>query len=93
MVSSQDCDPGTEPDLQRDEERDRLHAVVAPVHVVPHEQVVGVRRLASDPEQLHQVVELSMNVSAHSHRTLHGLDIALFGQDLFCFLTQYFDLK
>ena len=87
MVSSQDCDPGAEPDLEGDEERDSLHAVVSSVHVVAHEQVVCVRRLSSDPEQLHQVMELSMNISAHSHRTFHCLDIALFGQDLFCFLT------
>ena len=46
MVSSQDRDPGAEPDLEGDEEGDGLHAVVAPVHVVAHEQVVGVRRLA-----------------------------------------------
>jgi len=86
VVSSQDGDPGAEPDLEGDKERDSLHAVVASVHVVSHEQVVGVRRLSSDPEQLHQVVELSMNVSAHGHRTFHGLDIALFGQDLLGFL-------
>ena len=45
MVSSQDRDPGAEPDLEGDEEGDGLHAVVAPVHVVTHEQVVSVRRL------------------------------------------------
>ena len=35
------------PDLESDEKGDSLHAVVAPVHVVAHEQVVRVRRLTA----------------------------------------------
>ena len=57
--------------LEGDEEGDSLDAVVASVHIVAHEQVVGVGRLAPDPEQLHQVVELAVYVSAHCHRAFH----------------------
>ena len=39
--------------LERDEQGDCFYAVVAPVHVVTHEQVVCVRRLSADLEQLH----------------------------------------
>jgi hypothetical protein len=35
------------PDLQRDEEGDRLHAVVPAVNVVAHEEVVGVGHVAA----------------------------------------------
>ena len=35
--------------LECHQECDRFHAVVSPVHVVAHEQVVGVRGLATDP--------------------------------------------
>ena len=57
--------------LEGDEEGDSLDAVVASVHIVAHEQVVGVGRLAPDPEQLHQVVELAVHVPAHCHRAFH----------------------
>ena len=58
-------------DLESQEEADSLHAVVAAVHVVPHEEVVGVRGLATDAEQLHQVVELTMNIPADCYWTFH----------------------
>ncbi len=48
MVSPEYGDPLPESDLEGDEERDRLHDVVASVDVVTHEQVVGVRALAAD---------------------------------------------
>ena len=71
MISSQDCDSLAEADLEGDQEGDGLHAVVAPIHVVPHEEVVGVRGLATDAEQLHQVVELTMNIPADCYWTFH----------------------
>ena len=71
MISTQDCYSLPKADLERDEEGDSLHAVVAPVHVVPHEEVVGVRGLATDAEQLHQVVELTMNIPADCYWTFH----------------------
>ena len=58
-------------DLESDKKGDSLDAVLSSVYIVTHEQVVGVWRLASDPEQLHQVVELTMNISTHSHWTFH----------------------
>ena len=79
MISSQDCDSLAEADLEGDQEGDGLHAVVAPVHVVPHEEIVCVGRLSADLEEFHQVVELTMNISADSHRALDGLDVALLG--------------
>ena len=71
MISTQDCYSLPEANLEGDEESHGLHAVVAPVHVVPHEEVVGVRGLATDAEQLHQVVELTMNIPADCYWTFH----------------------
>ena len=82
MISSQDCDSLAEADLEGDQEGDGLHAVVAPVHVVPHEEVVGVGGLAADAEELHQVVELAVDVSAHYYWTFH-----LYNND---YVTHYF---
>ena len=65
--------------LKSNKEGDGLHTVVSSVHVVAHKQVVGIRRLASDFEQLHQVMELTMDISTDSHWTLDLLNIALLG--------------
>ena len=54
-------------DLEGQEEADCLHAVVAAVHVVPHEEIVGVRTAAAHPEELQQIIELTVHVSTHCH--------------------------
>ena len=42
-----------------------LDTEVAPVHIVPQEEVARVGRRASNFKQLHQVEELAVDVSAH----------------------------
>ena len=59
-----------------------LEAVIAPVHEVPHEDVVGVWRWAPLSEQLLQVIELAVDVATHRHGAGHGLDVALFEQEV-----------
>ena len=54
--------------LQREQQQEGLDAVVAAVHEVAHEQVVGLRAVAADLEQLHEVVELPMDVAACARR-------------------------
>jgi len=56
--------------------------VVATIDIVAHEQVVGVGRLSADLEQLHEVVELAVDVAANCHRTLHFLNVRLLRQNL-----------
>lgn len=92
VVASQDGYPRAESHLETDEETDGLYAVVSPVHIVAHEQVVCVRRLPPDAEQLHQIVELAVNIAANCHGAFHILYIAFFGQDLLGLLTERLDL-
>lgn len=56
VVASQDRHTVSVANLQRDEEGDRLDTVVSSVDVVSHEEVVGVGRVASNSEELRQVV-------------------------------------
>lgn len=56
VVSSEDGHSVPISELERDEQRDRLDRVVSSVDIVAHEQVVCVGRVASDPEQLRQIV-------------------------------------
>ena len=82
MVASQNSDSIAVSDFQRHKQRHSLHRVVATVHVVSHEQVVGVRWLAADLEQLHEVVELPVDVAAHCDGALHRLHVLLFDKNL-----------
>lgn len=38
------------------------------VWVLTHEEVIGVRRVASNPEQLHQIMELAVYVTTYLSR-------------------------
>ena len=44
MVAPQQGQPGLVPHLQGEEEQEGLNAKVPPVHIVAHEQEVGVRQ-------------------------------------------------
>jgi len=52
------------PHLEREQQQESLHAVEASVHKVPHEEIVGLRAVPSHFEQLHQIKELAMDISA-----------------------------
>ena len=47
-----------------------LNAVVASVHKITHEQVVGVGALATYFEQLNQIIKLSVDISANLKRPI-----------------------
>ena len=93
MVAAKDGDPAAVADLQGDKQGNGLDAVVAPVHVVTHKEIVCVWRLAPNPEQLHEVVKLAVHIAANRHRALDRLNIALFRQNLFRFLAKNFHLQ
>ena len=52
--------------LQGEEEFDTLHAEVAAIHVVAHENVFGIWHISAETEQLSQVVELTVDVSTNA---------------------------
>lgn len=56
--------------------------LVPAVDVVTHEEVVGLRGLAADAEQLDQIVELAVDVTAHSDRAAHALHVGFLHQHL-----------
>ena len=64
-------------DLDGQEKADSLHTVVAAVHVVPHEEIVGVGTPPAHPEELQQVIELTVDVSTHCHRGTGGKGIQI----------------
>ena len=71
--------------LQSDEKGDSFDGVVPSVDVVAHEKVVCVWRLSPNAKELHEIVELTVDVAANRDRAFHLLDVGLFCQN---FLSQ-----
>jgi hypothetical protein len=92
VVASEDSDAGAVLDLEEEDVEEGLHAIEPAVHVVPHEQVVRVRQLPADLEDLQQVEELPVGVSAHSHWRPDMHQVGLLTQDLLGLLADGFDL-
>merc|ERR1719234_972014 len=92
VVAPKNCDSLPESYFQSHQQSYRFDTVVASVDIVAHEEVICVRRLATNTEKLHKVVELTMYVATYSHRTFHLLDVALLAQNLLCLFTEGFHL-
>ena len=71
----QDTDGEIGANLQGDEERDAFDTVIATIHIISHEEVVCVRTVAANSEELHEVVELSMYVTTYRHWAFDGLHV------------------
>lgn len=82
MVTTEDGDSVFIADLEGDKKSHSLNTVVSTVNIVTHEKVVCVGAVSTNAEKLHQVMELTMNITTNSHRTAHRLYIALFNQNL-----------
>lgn len=86
VVASQDGDALAIPHLESDEEGDRLDRVVASVDVIAHEEVIRVWGVAANAEQLGQVVELAVDVTAYCDGAPDSLDVRLLQQDFPCLM-------
>lgn len=88
VVSSEQSDVRWVLHFETQQQLESLHRVEASVDEVAHEDVSGVWNFAALVEQLEQVVELTMNVSANGDWCFDRLHIALLNEDLFDFLTK-----
>ncbi len=75
VVTSENGDSILEAHLKSDQKRDSLDRVVATIDVVTHKEVVGVGRLSSNLEELAQIMELTVNVTADGHWGAHLLHV------------------
>lgn len=82
MVSSQDGDSILVPNFKCEHEADSLYRVIASIDIVSEEQVVGVGDGSSNFEQLYQVVELAVDVTADEDGSFDWDDVGLLGEDL-----------
>lgn len=82
VVSTEDGNAILIADLESDQKGHGLDRVVAAIDVVTHEEVVGVGRVAADTEKLHEIVELTVDITTDGDGAAHRLDVGLFHQDL-----------
>jgi len=82
VVSAQDGDTILVTELESDQEGYGLDRVVTTIDVVSHEEIVGIGRVTSNPEKLHQVVELTVNVTTDGDGAAHRLDVGLLHENL-----------
>ena len=83
VIAPKNGDPVLEAHFEADQKCDCFYTVVASVDVVSHEQIVCVGRAASYLKELHQVVELPMDVATDGHWALDRLHVDLALQDFF----------
>ena len=65
-----------------------LHRVVSTIDVIAHEEVIRIRRAATDFEELHKIVELAVDIAADSHWAPYRLYINLILKNFFSLHTK-----
>lgn len=77
VVAAENGNPLWVSDLESNKESDSLDGKVSSVNVITHEKVVCVWVGSTNLEQFHQIVELTVNITAYCDRALYWLDIRL----------------
>jgi len=76
--------------LQSKQQEEGFHAIVSTIDEIAHKEIVGFRTLATNFEELDEVIELAMDVATDGDRSLNFYDVAFFGQDFLGFVAQIF---
>jgi hypothetical protein len=63
-----------------------------PIDEITHENIISFRTIPPHLEQLHQIIELSMDISANCDRCFDILNIAFLEQDIPCHVAEVSDL-
>ena len=84
MVAADEGDAVGIADFEAEEKQEGFERVKAAVDEVAHEEVVGIRHVATDSEELHQVVELAVDVAAYCDGGVDCHHVAFFYQELAC---------
>ena len=92
MVPPYQRDPIRVPDFQAEQQQEALQRVEPPVHEVAHEQIVRIWDISPNPKQLHEVMELSVNVPAYGNWRIDLDDIAFLDEQLSRLEAQFADL-
>ena len=75
------------------QQQERLHGIIAPIHEIAHKQIIGLRHVTPDFEELFEVVELSVDVAADGDGRVHPLHVALFHENFPCLGAERFHVR
>lgn len=89
MVAPENGESAALPAFEAEQEFETFHGILTPVDLVAQEELVGFRQLAPNVEELDQVVELAVYVSADHHRHVHGLHVLFLIQDFLRLFAQF----
>ena len=84
MISSEDRNSVLVANFQTDKEGHSLDRVIPTVDIITHEQVVGVRWLASNFKEFSEIMELTMDITTNCDWCSYLLDIRFIYQNFFC---------
>ena len=83
MVTSENGNTMTVSHFECHQQCYRFQRIIPAIHVISHEQIIGIRALSTNPEQFTEVIKLSMNITADSYGSLDCLDVGLVLQNCF----------
>lgn len=58
--------------LKGQQEQESLNTVVAPVHEIPHKQIICFWNITTNFKKLFEIIELAVDISTHLQR--HGIN-------------------
>ncbi len=79
--------------LQQEKEEEGFNGVITAIDEVAHEDVVGVRNVATDTEEFEKVEELTVDITDNSARSGHLVNVALTCKDFTCLETKFLDFS
>lgn len=77
MITSDKCDPIPVPHFKGQQQQECLDRMEPAINEISHENVVSLRAVASDPEQLHEIVKLTVYIAAYGYRGWYILNVTL----------------
>lgn len=92
MISSEDCYPFWITDFKGKEEGDCFYWIITSVYIVTHEKEVHIWGFSNYWEELHEIMELPVDVPADGNGWFYWLDIYFLLEDFFGFFTKFFYL-
>ena len=91
VVATEHCNTVWIADFESDEEEESFEGVETAIDVVAHEEVVGLRRVATNKEQFTEVVELAVDIADDRHWGRDHLHGRLFSENFLGLLAEDLD--
>ena len=79
------------PNLQRQKQKESLYRMEPPIDEITHENIISFWTISSDLKQLHQIIELAMDISANSYWCFNILNVTFLKQNIPSHITQISD--